>query len=288
MTGFGVASSEDDGVHYAVELRSLNNRYYKSMIRTPDEIAGLEAELDSFLRKRITRGSVTVNVSMRDQSAAAAYHVNPEALQYYLDAVKQTDLGSAQVELGSILALPGVIQPPQSSQVIDRARPAVLKLLGEACDKLTEMRQQEGRGLAEELMRHRGEIARRISGVAEKAPQVVEEYHMRLRNRIDELMARAQLKANEVDLIKEVSVYAERCDVAEEVQRIMAHLDQFEQIVHREDSEPAGRTLDFLAQELLREANTIASKSNDATISRTIVEVKGLIDRIKEQVQNVE
>ncbi len=288
MTGFGDASCESAGVYYAVELRSLNNRYYKAMIRTPDEVAGLEAEMDSYLRKRITRGSVTLTVSLRDQSASAAYDINVAALQHYLDAVHQTDLSDSHIELGSILALPGVIQPPQSSKVIDRARPAVMPLLAQACDKLAEMRQAEGRGLAEELMSHRAYIAERVNQIAERAPTVVEEYHTRLRNRIEELMNRAQLQTHEVELIKEVAVYAERCDIAEEVQRIKAHLEQFEQIVHREDNEPAGRTLDFLAQELLREANTIASKSNDAQISRTIVEVKGAIDRIKEQVQNVE
>jgi len=288
MTGFGDASCEAEGVHYTVEVRSLNNRYYKAMIRTPDEISGLEAELDSYLRKRITRGSVTLTVSMRYETASAAYEVNSQALQYYVNAVGEMDLPAAQVELGSILALPGVIQPPQSSQIIDKARPIVLDLLGQACDKLSEMRQAEGRGVAEELMSQRAYIAERVEEIGRRAPEVVEEYHTRLRNRVEELLARAQLQANQVDLIKEVAVYAERCDIAEEVQRIMAHLDQFEQIVHRDDEEPAGRTLDFLAQELLREANTIASKSNDATISRTIVEVKGAIDRIKEQVQNVE
>ena len=101
-------------------------------------------------------------------------------------------------------------------------------------------------------------------------------------------VARAELEVNQLDLVKEIAVFAERCDIAEEVQRITAHLDQFESIIHADNGEPAGRTLDFVAQELLREANTIASKSNDADISRTIVEVKGAIDRIKEQVQNVE
>ncbi len=117
---------------------------------------------------------------------------------------------------------------------------------------------------------------------------MVEEYHQRLRQRIDQLLAKAQLEVSQLDLIKEVAVYAERCDVSEEVQRVKAHLDQVEQILERSTSEPIGRTLDFLAQELLREANTIGSKSNDAQISRLIVEIKGAIDRIKEQVQNVE
>lgn len=285
MTGFGDASGEYDGAHYTVEIRSVNNRFFKAIIRLPDDISGLEAEIDSLLRKRISRGSVTVVVTVRDESARAAYTVNRAALDAYLEQVAGIE---AQVELGSLLALPGVVQPPERTEQVDRARPAITELVGQACDRLAQMREREGKGLAEDLMQHKQYIGQRISTIAERAPAVVDEYHQRLRARIDNLLARAELEVGQSDLIKEVAVFAERSDVAEETQRISAHLQQFDEIVHMGDGEPAGRTLDFLAQELLREANTIASKSNDAAISRTIVEVKGAIDRIKEQVQNVE
>ena len=286
MTGFGDASCEAGGVHYTVELRSLNNRYFKGSIRLPDLISGLEAELDSLLRRRISRGSLTLSVSIYDRSAAAAYQINPAAIRHYSEQLKV--LPNASVELGSLLALPGVMQPPQASEYLEKARPIVVKLVEQAYDKMAAMRQTEGHALAKELGRHNQFILERIEQIAARAPQISEEYHQRLRARIDDLLTRAKLQVNEVDLIKEVAIYAERCDIAEECQRIHAHLEQFSQIVQRDDGEPAGRTLDFLAQELLREANTIASKSNDAGISRTIVEVKGAIDRIKEQVQNVE
>ncbi|MFA7238369.1 MAG: YicC/YloC family endoribonuclease [Phycisphaeraceae bacterium] len=286
MTGFGDASCETAGVHYAVELRSLNNRYFKGTIRLPDLISGLEAELDSLLRKRISRGSLTLTIGIYDRSAAAAYQINPAAIKHYSEQLQA--IPNASVELGSLLALPGVMQPPEAGEYLEKARPIVVKLVEQACDKMAAMRQTEGETLAGELGRHNQFILERIEQIAARAPQVTEEYHQRLRARIDDLMARAKLQFSEVDLVKEVALYAERCDIAEECQRVKAHLDQFTQIVHRNDGEPAGRTLDFLAQELLREANTIASKSNDAQISRIIVEVKGTIDRIKEQVQNVE
>lgn len=286
MTGFGDASCETAGVHYAVELRSLNNRYFKGTIRLPDLISGLEAELDSLLRKRISRGSLTLTIGIYDRSAAAAYQINPAAIKHYSEQLKA--IPNASVELGSLLALPGVMQPPEAGEYLEKARPIVVKLVEQACDKMASMRQTEGEALAGELGRHNQFILERVEQIASRAPQVTEEYHQRLRTRIDDLMARAKLQFNEVDLVKEVALYAERCDIAEECQRVKAHLEQFTQIVHRNDGEPAGRTLDFLAQELLREANTIASKSNDAQISRIIVEVKGTIDRIKEQVQNVE
>ena len=150
------------------------------------------------------------------------------------------------------------------------------------------MRDVEGQALADDLKKQRASIVEHLDTVAQRAPQVVEEYHQRLQNRVNDLLARAELNVAESDLLREVAIFAERSDIAEEVSRLNGHLEQFDQMLANADGEPAGRSLDFLAQELLREANTIASKSNDATISRAAVQIKGAIDRIKEQVQNVE
>ena len=124
--------------------------------------------------------------------------------------------------------------------------------------------------------------------MAELAPGVVEAYERRLKQRIESLLKEAELRLDQVELVREIAVYAEKTDIAEEIQRLGAHLDQFLTLIDRRDGTPVGRTLDFLSQEMLREANTIASKSPDAEISKLVVEVKGAIDRIKEQVQNVE
>jgi uncharacterized protein (TIGR00255 family) len=124
--------------------------------------------------------------------------------------------------------------------------------------------------------------------VETRAPHVVQEYHTRLTQRVGELMAKAQLQVSEHDLIKEIAVFADRCDIREELTRLRGHLEQFETVIAADNGEPAGRTLDFLAQEMLREANTIGSKSNDAGISQRVVQAKSIVDRIKEQVQNVE
>jgi uncharacterized protein (TIGR00255 family) len=129
-------------------------------------------------------------------------------------------------------------------------------------------------------------IAANLKEIQTRAPFVIEDYHKRLSQRVNQLMAKAELKVNEVDLIKEVAVFAERADISEEIQRLTTHLDAFEQSCRT--GEHAGRKLDFIAQEMLREANTIASKANDAQIAKYIVEIKGAIDRLKEQVQNVE
>ena len=295
MTGFGDASAQVDGVHYVVELRSLNNRYFKVTFRLPEELSALEAELESVLRKRLSRGSITLTVKTRLSDAAATHRVNDTALLAYLGhletiqgKVAQHDQ-TIQIDLTALLALPGVLQPLEDEQsVLNRARPVLLRLLDVACEKLDAMRLCEGELLAEDLCQHQRSIRDRLSGIEARAGQVVEVYHQRLRSRINELMARAQLAVAEPDLIRELAVFAERADISEELSRLTGHLEQFEQIVGSAGHEPAGRTLDFVAQELLREANTIASKSNDVQVSRAIVEVKGAIDRIKEQVQNVE
>ena len=295
MTGFGQAAALESGIHYGVEVRSLNNKYFKAAIRLPDEIAGLEAELEAALRKRVNRGSLTLTVKMRAEDATAAMHVNDAALITYLDHLETihakitTADRSVHIDLTALLALPGVLLPTAEAEaILDKARPAVLRLTEQACEGMTAMRVKEGRYIGDDLGKHRKLILDRLEVIRQRGPQVVEEYHKRLRSRIDELMARAELKVVEPDLVREVAIFAERSDIAEEVMRLSAHLDQFAEIVRSQDAEPAGRTLDFLAQELLREANTIASKSNDAQISRAIVEVKGAIDRIKEQVQNIE
>jgi uncharacterized protein (TIGR00255 family) len=181
-----------------------------------------------------------------------------------------------------------LVQTDDLEQITVKARGALKPLVDQAIDGLLKMRTVEGQALADDLLGHRSAIETRLSEIATRAPQVVDEYHQRLRNRVNELLAKAQLDVAQPDLIREVAVYAERCDIAEEVSRLTGHMQQFEEILTNGNEEPSGRTLDFLTQEMLREANTIASKSNDVTIARHIVEVKGAIDRIKEQVQNVE
>lgn len=292
MTGFGDATTEVQSVHYAVELRSINNKFYKAAIRLPEELEGMEAEIDSRLRRRLVRGSITLKVRLSDPTARAAYRINTEALQSYIEYLSRLphEVGHpVQIDVAALIHLPGVLQPPSDFESrLDTAKPIVHQLIEEACTKLIEMREREGAMLHEDLHRHYTSIGERLEDIAKRTPLVVEEYHQRLRQRIESMLKEAPVHVNETDLVREVAIYAERSDIAEEITRLNAHLSQFRDLIDSDDREPVGRTLDFLAQELLREANTIASKSNDSQISRDIVEVKGAIDRIKEQVQNVE
>ncbi|MBI1335602.1 MAG: YicC family protein [Phycisphaera sp.] len=293
MTGFGDASDQARGVHFHVEVRSLNNRYFKATIRTPEELSSFEAEAESLLRKRLTRGSITCTLRTRVQDATAAHRVNDAALVAYLEHLKtlqsriETDAKSLNIDLTALLTLPGVLET-DDDDFLATARPIIKQLLDKACERLIQMRIEEGRAIEEDLARQRETIRTKLASIAKRAPAVVEEYHQRLRTRVDELLARASLKLGEADLAREVALFAERSDISEEINRLTTHLEQFAKVTASEGDDAAGRTLDFIAQEMLREANTIASKSNDAVISRDIVEIKTAIDRIKEQVQNVE
>jgi uncharacterized protein (TIGR00255 family) len=289
MTGFGDATAERDGTHYAVEIRSLNNRFFKPIIKLPENVQGMEPEIESLLRERLGRGSITFIFKMRTDSAEAAYHINTEALNAYLAQLQQIKglNGSIQIDLAALLQLPGVCQEPRDeSDELLRHGDVIRELAAKAIAKLESMRTREGQSLFNELMRHSKAISENLAEISKRAPFVIEDYHKRLSQRVNQLMSKAELKVGEVDLIKEVAVFAERADICEEIQRLTHHLESFEQSCRTGDH--AGRKLDFITQEMLREANTIASKANDAQIARHIVEIKGAIDRLKEQVQNVE
>jgi uncharacterized protein (TIGR00255 family) len=289
MTGFGDATVQKDGTHYTVEIRSLNNRYFKPTIKLPENISGLEPELESMLREKLGRGSITCILKMRQDSAEAAYHINVPALNLYLAQLREvkglTDIVS--IDLAGLVQLPGVCQEPRDeTDEIEKHGPTVRSLVKAAVVKLNAMRDREGLALFNELMKQTSTITLALAEIQKRAPAVIEDYHRRLQQRVNQLLSKAELRVSEPDLIKEVAVFAERADIAEEIQRLTSHLSAFEEACQKDAH--AGRKLDFITQEMLREANTIASKANDAAIAKNIVEIKGAIDRLKEQVQNVE
>jgi uncharacterized protein (TIGR00255 family) len=289
MTGFGDATAERGGTHYSVEIRALNNRFFKSIIKLPDNVSGLEPEIETLLREGLGRGSITYILKMRSDSAEAAYHINTQALSAYLTQLRQIKgLDSVvQIDLASLVQLPGVCQEPRDeTDEIARHGPVIRELTATAITKLNGMRGREGQSLMADLLKHSKLISSNLAEIQKRAPVVIEDYHKRLLQRVNLLLSKAELQVSQSDLLKEVAVFAERADISEEIQRLTTHLDAFEHAC--KTGEHAGRKLDFITQEMLREANTIASKANDADIARHIVEIKGAIDRLKEQVQNVE
>jgi len=289
MTGFGDASAERSGTHYAVEIRSLNNRFFKPVIKLPDNVSGLEPEIETLLREGLGRGSITFILKMRSDSAEAAYHINTHALAAYLEQIQQIKgLGAmTHIDLASLVQLPGVCQEPRDeTDEIARHGAVIRELTSTAIEKLAGMRGREGKSLMADLLKHSQLIASHLGEIEKRAPLVIDDYHRRLTQRVNLLLSKAELQVNQADLLKEIAVFAERADISEEIQRLTSHLEAFEHAC--KTGEHAGRKLDFIAQEMLREANTIASKANDAQIASHIVEIKGAIDRLKEQVQNVE
>jgi uncharacterized protein (TIGR00255 family) len=302
MTGFGSASADDHGMSCAVELRSVNNRFYKAVIKLPDRLAALEPEIDRVLRESLVRGSIVLVVSAKDHLLPSSVTINEGVLKTYveqLEALLKTNLGRQSgvgIDLAHVLSLPGVVEAGEdSAEYVRLHEELVLRLVRAAMVNLNEMRRREGAALWADLQRHVEMIRGALVKIGEHAPRVAKNYHERLRARVNQMVADAKLSLSDQDLLKEVALFADRADISEEITRLNGHLDQFVSVCQKEDggngggsSGGDGRKLDFIAQEMLREANTIASKANDTTIARLTVDIKSAIDRIKEQVQNAE
>lgn len=290
MTGFGDASSHNGDLAFGVEVRSVNNKFLKTTIRVPERLAALEPELEQMIRATVARGSVTLTVTCSETGVAAAHTVNGAALKRYAEQVSQAlGLDIASLNVAQLVTLPGVLQAPGDEESrLQVSREAIRPLVKLALEHLVQMRTREGTALCDDLGGHLDFIGVRMERLTEIAPRVIVDYERRLKSRMDALLAESDVATEADILVREIAVYAEKTDIAEELARLGEHLRHFRDLLASDEERPLGRTMDFLSQELLREANTIASKSPDAEMSRLIVEIKGAIDRIKEQVQNAE
>jgi len=289
MTGFGSASGQVDGVEYAVEIRSVNNRYFKISMKLPDSFSEAETEIEKLVRTRLERGSVTLSVRMKVADDQAAYRINETVVRRYLEQLRilETDGDpTLRIDLGTLLQLPGCCEPPPLAELVQRTKTGLMALVSQALDDLVEMRAREGEALRDDLLKNCDVLEENLRLAAKRAPQVVADYQQRLAVRVKELVDEGKVRIDEEHLAREVAIFAERCDIAEEIARLTGHLEQFRSAVELDGA--VGRKLDFIAQEMLREANTIGSKANDAEIGRACVEIKTGIDRIKEQVQNAQ
>lgn len=290
MTGFGQACSEVDGVVYTVEIRSVNNRYFKAQLRMPDIAAYLEGEIERLHRDSVQRGTVSYSLRMKNISGEALFDIDENTLKGYIQRLKgllNEDNKHSRIDLASMLSLPGIVQPVIPDEAhMEKMRQVILTLTTQALEQLKHSRLQEGKALTADLLGNLDQIAKNLETIQCRVGDVVQEYHTRLKERIDQLLAKAQLNIDQDLLAREVAIYADRSDIAEEVSRLAAHLEQFRLCCQKGGS--VGRRLDFMTQEMLREANTIASKSSDSTISQSVIDIKCAIDRIKEQVQNIE
>jgi len=290
MTGHGEAHRHTDGVSVAVEVRTVNNRYLKFSFRATEGYQSLEPQVESLVRQHVRRGTIQVGLLIDREPSAEDYRLNEVVLKGYLTQLQRlmgkSDHDSS-VPLASVLMLPGVVREPTAGlELIESQWPLIEGVLAEALTNLTQMRTDEGRSMAADLAANARAIAAELTAVERRAPQVVDAYRSRLNDRLNKLLGELGVQIQPADIVREVGIFAERSDIAEEIVRLRSHLEQVDTVMATAES--SGRKLEFLTQEMFRETNTIGSKANDAEIARHVIEMKSAIERMREMIQNVE
>ena len=293
MTGFGEASSQSEGLTLTVEVRAVNNRHLKITVRGSEPYPMLEPELEKVVRKFIRRGTILIHIRADRTMGSHEGVVHAKVLASYITQVHHICQSagypeSAPAILSQVLALPGVASDAGRMGRPDDAEWRTAELtLEQALKNLDRMRREEGRAMAEDLLAQRRAIADQLKRIRDCMPAATSSYRARLKDRMAHILSEYNVTITEDNLLREVALFADRSDVAEEVMRLGSHLEQFEEVVRKEDDGP-GRKLEFLTQEMNRETNTIGSKAGDVAISRHVVEIKAIIEKIREMVQNVE
>jgi len=289
MTGFGRASSRDRKFDIEVELRSVNHRFLTLKQSLPEGLGRCETDIEQLVRGSLTRGSVSLSVTVKSAEANRPRLPDPAVLREVASRLRETQKAlklKGEIGIGDLLGVPTLWSSSAAEAPAEELWPRVKKLLGEALRALVAHRAREGKAIEKDLRARLDTIESRVGAVRERTRAVVELYQKRLDERIQTLLRQKGIEGAQVDIVKEVAIHADRCDVSEETQRLSAHLAEFRKILSGEGQ--VGRRLDFLTQEMGRETNTIASKGNDASISACAVEVKAELEKIKEQVDNLE
>lgn len=289
MTGFGNATSQSEAAYVAVELKAVNNRYLKVSMRLPDFLARFEADLEQLIREQVGRGTVNLSIRCRLNAQSSGYSIDASVLRRYAEQSAQfaDDLGKPAPDLADFLSLPGVITEQEvTPDLLASVFPVIKSTVQEALDQFDEFRRKEGESMLSDLAGQCSAIETQVELVAEHTPEVVADYREKMLDRVRRTLADTDANVSENDLIREVAVFADKCDINEEITRLGSHIDQFRQFLDSEKS--MGRKLEFLGQEMFREINTIGSKANNVTIAHSVVEMKGAIERIREILQNVE
>ena len=287
MTGYGRGTSTGATFAVTVELRSVNNRNLDVHWRAPQELLPLEIPLKKRVQSAVTRGRIDVSISI-SQSDEVKYELNRPLIRGYLEAMRaiQTEFGLAgQVDLGSIVRIPGALQTSSTNGTLSPAvTEAVDAALLDALNALIAMRSVEGQELQNELTTRISRIESQLSLIEADSAHVVEQYREKLTARLAEILGAANI--DEGRLAQEVAYLAERGDITEEITRLKSHLVQLKELVSREGE--IGKKLDFLLQEANREANTILSKSSELSVCDAAIEIKADVEKLREQSLNVE
>ncbi len=288
MTGFGRAGYTASGLDITVELKSVNHRYFEFTSRLPRGYMYLEEKLKSFCQQQISRGKLEVSVIIEDNGAGtAAVEANTALAEAYLNAVKGLSERlriKNDVKMSSLMNIPELFTVKKQMLEEETVTSAVLAAAEEAMGSFIAMRDAEGERLKADVLSRADEILRKVEYIEERSPETVTAYRQRLEQKIRELISDAQV--DEQRLLTETAVFADKVAVSEETVRLRSHIEQLRQLL--DGGGPVGRKLDFIVQEMNREANTIGSKAQDIDIARTVVDIKSEIEKIREQIQNIE
>lgn len=288
MTGFGRAKKEIDSLDITVEIKSVNHRYFEFSARLPRSYNFLEEKLKSFLSEYISRGKVEISVMIEDNSQnATVVEIDRDYANAYITALKQlskefkikNDIGASSfVGNNDLFKIRRKVADDQTVQN------AVLTVAKEALDNFIEMRSIEGERLLNDVKSRTAYILKKVEFIEERSPETVKLYKERIEQKIKELLN--DTAPDEQRILTEVAIFADKVAVAEETVRLRSHIKQFEDLLS--DTKPVGRKLDFIVQEMNRETNTIGSKAQDIEIAHTVVDIKSEIEKIREQIQNME
>lgn len=288
MTGYGRAKEERDGKTITVELRAVNHRYQDCTVKAPRQYGFLDDAVKKAAAARIARGKVEVFVGVEvEEGGDVAVTVNHQLAKRYLEALH--DLSETyglrdDVTVTTLSKLPDVLGSERIEQDAEAMTRDVLAVFDKACDGFDQMRLREGEKLAEDVRSRCAAIERMVGEVETRSPERVKEYREKLLTRMKEVLADTSI--DETRILTEAAIYADKTAVDEETVRLRSHLHQMDGML--QETQPIGRKLDFLVQEMNREANTIGSKANDVAMARIVVDIKSEIEKIREQIQNIE
>ena len=290
MTGYGWGECAQDGFKVTVELSSVNRKQSEIAVNLPRELEVLEAQVRDEINRRVARGRLTARVSLHaaEGKESERVHLNKGLARAYVRELTRLarELNLVEtISLDLLMRVPGVLQTNEEVADAEDFWPSVRRALAQALDLLVKMREREGQHLAKDLCRRMATMQRSVTRVQKQAPKVQHRYREQLLERIKSAGLEA-LDIAEERMLKEVVYFADRSDISEELTRLQSHFQQFADCL--QTKEPVGRTLDFLAQEMNREINTIGAKANDALISRDVVILKTELEKFREQAQNVE
>jgi uncharacterized protein (TIGR00255 family) len=290
MTGFGEARRQSGGKSIAVEIRTINSRHFKLSYRASEGYAALEPEIEAATRAIIRRGTVQLNLRIDHAAVTDDYRINTDVLESYRQQLEDYTVRrqwSVPLDLQMLLTLPGVIiEKSRDDDDPHDEWPEIEPAIQEALAATSKMRAEEGVALAADLAHNGRQILELLDAIGKRLPEVTQSYQSRLTTRVEQALSELNVTVEPVDLLREVALFADRSDISEEIVRLRSHLQQYESALMLPES--SGRKLEFIAQEMGREINTIGSKANDAEISHRVVEIKTALERIREQIQNVE